>query len=344
MTSTNASATSDTKRAVRKRRRVRPDVEPRPPSVSAACGSGREALRPRVQAEEKAGRDGDREREQQDARVDAGLREPRDRRRGRDAASGPIAQDASSSPSVAADGRDAEALREELAHDPPAPGAQRGADRELLLPRRAACELEVRDVDAGDQEDERRRRRAASRAAGRTSSKSFSSSGRTVAVCAAVGSGYCTSSCRMMPASSVRASASVAARRRAARAPAPRCGSGGLSQDLVAAVEPDRAVEVDASWERSRSRAAARRRSCAGPRRGGASCRSRPRSAPKRVRQSSSLRTTAGAAPGRSSAATRSRPSGGRGAEQRKELRGDLADAEELAGSRPPETVISSAR
>ena len=49
------------------------------------------------------------------------------------------------------------ALGEEPAHQPPAPGAERQAQRDLALPLGAAGEQEVGDVGAGDEEDEARR-------------------------------------------------------------------------------------------------------------------------------------------------------------------------------------------
>ena len=57
-------------------------------------------------------------------------------------------------PEPGAEEADDEALEEELAGDAAAAGAEGGADRELLLPPLGAHEEEVRDVGAGDEQDE----------------------------------------------------------------------------------------------------------------------------------------------------------------------------------------------
>jgi hypothetical protein len=44
-----------------------------------------------------------------------------------------------------------------LAHEPPSTGAERRAHRQLALTRRPACEQEIRDVHASDDEHERHR-------------------------------------------------------------------------------------------------------------------------------------------------------------------------------------------
>ena len=50
--------------------------------------------------------------------------------------------------------REDEALRQELTHDARPARANRGADRELAAPRRAAREQHVGDVGAGDEQHE----------------------------------------------------------------------------------------------------------------------------------------------------------------------------------------------
>ena len=58
-------------------------------------------------------------------------------------------------PGDAADERQHHALREQLLRDAPAPGAERGAHRQLARARRAARELQIRDVRARDEQHQR---------------------------------------------------------------------------------------------------------------------------------------------------------------------------------------------
>ncbi len=46
------------------------------------------------------------------------------------------------------------ALGQELLHDPAAPRSDGGADGKFTVPRRARASIEIRDVDAGDQQHE----------------------------------------------------------------------------------------------------------------------------------------------------------------------------------------------
>jgi hypothetical protein len=55
----------------------------------------------------------------------------------------------------AAGQREHQALDQKLAREPAAPGAERGADRQLFLPGRDARQHEIGDVGAGDQQHER---------------------------------------------------------------------------------------------------------------------------------------------------------------------------------------------
>ena len=64
------------------------------------------------------------------------------------------AHQASSSPASPAGDSQHAAFGEELTHQPAASGAERGAHGQLALPRRSAREQQVRDVGAGDQQDE----------------------------------------------------------------------------------------------------------------------------------------------------------------------------------------------
>ena len=68
-----------------------------------------------------------------------------------------IAPKANRTPSAAADERQQHALGQQLPHQPPAAGADRHPDRHLAGARRAAGELQVGDVGAGDQQQERDR-------------------------------------------------------------------------------------------------------------------------------------------------------------------------------------------
>lgn len=69
-----------------------------------------------------------------------------------------MAQRASSSPSAPPGEREQRALDEQQPHQPVAAGPERGAHRQLLLPRDAAREQQARDVGARDQQDEHYRR------------------------------------------------------------------------------------------------------------------------------------------------------------------------------------------
>ncbi len=66
----------------------------------------------------------------------------------------PSAHHASRQSARAADAREDEALGEQLAHEPRASGAERGADRELAVARGRPREQEVGDVGAGNEEHE----------------------------------------------------------------------------------------------------------------------------------------------------------------------------------------------
>ncbi len=57
-------------------------------------------------------------------------------------------------PRDAAGGREDQAFEEHLAHQPAASGAKRRAHAELALARRTPREEQVRDVDAGHEQDE----------------------------------------------------------------------------------------------------------------------------------------------------------------------------------------------
>ena len=58
-------------------------------------------------------------------------------------------------PETAAQDREHQAFREQLQHQPAAAGAERSADRHLLLANGRAHEQQVRDVCAGDEDDDR---------------------------------------------------------------------------------------------------------------------------------------------------------------------------------------------
>ena len=66
-----------------------------------------------------------------------------------------MARYASRSPRPPPSDREHEAFREQLQHQPAAAGAERSADRHLLLANGRAHEQQVRDVCAGDQDDDR---------------------------------------------------------------------------------------------------------------------------------------------------------------------------------------------
>ena len=59
---------------------------------------------------------------------------------------------ATATPSTPPADRDERALDQQLAGQPRAPAAERGAHRQLVLPRGAARHQQVRDVDARDQQ------------------------------------------------------------------------------------------------------------------------------------------------------------------------------------------------
>ena len=76
----------------------------------------------------------------------------RGRSAGRAAMSACVLQYASARPSVAADQAQQDRLGDELANQPRAARADRGAHRQLALPRRAARQQQVRDVGARDEQ------------------------------------------------------------------------------------------------------------------------------------------------------------------------------------------------
>ncbi len=110
-------------------------------------------LEDRQQAEEQPGNERDAEREEQHQRVDADLGGPRQsiRRIGDENAQAGVGQDEAND---AARQREREALREELPRDSAPAGAERGMNREFLLPRFGPHEEQVRDVRAGDEQHE----------------------------------------------------------------------------------------------------------------------------------------------------------------------------------------------
>ena len=107
----------------------------------------------RDRAKQQAGADRDRQREQQHDRIERDLVQPRQLRRLQvdeqlDAAVGERGADG------AADQRDDQRLRHQLPGHAPGFGAEREADRQLLLPRLGAHQEQVGDVRARDQQHE----------------------------------------------------------------------------------------------------------------------------------------------------------------------------------------------
>ena len=113
----------------------------------------RRELQHRDQAEEESCEQRNREREEQDERIDADLSSTRQPvgRIGDQRADAGVGE---TEPDDAADERERQALRQELPGDPARARAERGVDRQLLLPRLGAHQEQVGDVRAGDQQDE----------------------------------------------------------------------------------------------------------------------------------------------------------------------------------------------
>ncbi len=105
------------------------------------------------EAEEDAGDDGNYQGEEQDILIDAdfrGTRQAVGRRRQNQA--GPPTGEQHTDRCGAQ--RQQDAFRQQLAHDPSAFGAQRGANGELALARRGARQQQIGDISAGDDQDE----------------------------------------------------------------------------------------------------------------------------------------------------------------------------------------------
>ncbi len=113
----------------------------------------RRELHHRQQPEEQSGQQRDAEREEQDQRVDAdfcGARQPVGRV-GDERADAGIGQ---AEADDAAGERERQALRQELPRDSARARAERGMNRQFLLPRFGAHQEQVGDVGAGDEQHE----------------------------------------------------------------------------------------------------------------------------------------------------------------------------------------------
>ena len=151
--STQANAISETTSALRTQVR-RASVEPRLASFSASCSAASGVVKRRRQAEDDAGHERHRERETERRRVDVTLASigmltasSRDKRTRPD--------EREASPSSAPLARQHQPFGEHLRDEPSAPGAERRADRNLLLTRRGAREQQVRQIGADDQHHDR---------------------------------------------------------------------------------------------------------------------------------------------------------------------------------------------
>ena len=133
--------------------RCRPSVDPRVASFSASCSAALRALQRRRQAEHDAG-----ERcaiasvkpsavaSVRTSRSSGMLTASEPRQRAR-------AGDRQDQPEQRARAGQHDAFGQHLRHQPAAAGAERGADRDLLLPRRGPRQQQVREVGADDQHD-----------------------------------------------------------------------------------------------------------------------------------------------------------------------------------------------
>jgi hypothetical protein len=136
-------------RAAARRPHLRPPAllergEQRPPAE----------LRGREQSQEQRRERRDGERDEECGPVDARLLEARDAGR-REAGDRPYAGVGEAHPRRRAEPREHGALGGELARDPGAPGAERGAERQLAPARHAARRQQVRDVRARDEQHHR---------------------------------------------------------------------------------------------------------------------------------------------------------------------------------------------
>ena len=124
-----------------------------PALAQGGLGVETRRLSRRRQAEEGARHHARGEREEEDEGIDSRVGEPRDlgRRHVQQRTDRPGRQREPERPSQ--NGQQ-EALGQELLDEPAAAGPERRTDRELPLPRRGACEQQVCDVGAGQEEDE----------------------------------------------------------------------------------------------------------------------------------------------------------------------------------------------
>jgi hypothetical protein len=108
------------------------------------------------ETEQKTGKDRCGRGVRQDLAVNGNLRQPGQFSR-RERLKQIRAEDGEHQPRGTAEQPQHEALGQQLTHQPSAVRAEGGADRELALPRCGACQQQVRDVGAGDQQDETHR-------------------------------------------------------------------------------------------------------------------------------------------------------------------------------------------
>ena len=135
----------------------------RPRTARGGYGPAAEAHRPRQraaagyqgrhQAKEQAGGERDGERESEHAQVQ-GERNPQRQELRRDAFQHCHSHPGNRDAEAAAERREREVLGQQLAHEPGAAGAERGANRQLLLTLAAAGQQQVGDVGAGNQQHE----------------------------------------------------------------------------------------------------------------------------------------------------------------------------------------------
>ena len=156
--SASASASSRPSKPRRTRRPRTPSVAPRDPSCSVSCTFARDSCSAGARPAATPVTDDEQRRKRGDRTVQRELVLQRQAGRGQQRTDGSECPGREQQADDAARGAQGEALRQHLPHKPAAAGAERGADRKLLLSRRPPHNLKAGDVHARNEQHERDRR------------------------------------------------------------------------------------------------------------------------------------------------------------------------------------------